>query len=755
MKSQTVEEILLRKFSVLMALAEFFLLPHSGVAGIGDWKNYTDMKNVIALAYSKNDIWAGTTGGLFRLTLPDSLFQKFTNSEGLTGNDVTAVGLDDSGTVWIGHTSGAIDAYSPKTDSWRYVSDIQQSTKAQKSINAFYVAGDSLYIASAFGVSVFSISRFEFRDTYSNFGAMVQPNVASVLAFGGRVFVATSTGIAVSIAGSVNLDAPESWISFPSPSNSTDLAVFEGEVYASTNNGVFVFQNNQWVAVNGLSQAATALVSTPAALFIAGGTDIVSLSQNGTISLYGTATPSTINCAVVDSTGTLVAGFQEGGIAHFDVQHSSWSTSAPEGPASNFFVSVAVDDIGVVWGASGSSYGHGFYSFDGMHWRNYNVANIPGLITDDYFSVSIGPNNSKWIGSWGKGVALLDGNGNFLRLFNNVYPGFVGVDKDPAYPVIPAVRVDQSGNVWVSNFSSGDRGILWEMSTDSTWTEYKYPLGFTYSRTLDFTIDQYGTKWFTGALPFFVFDQPSLFFFNDAFNLDNTVSGWGTLTQQNGLTSSTVTSVAVGKDGEIWLGTTLGITIISDPRSPTSSISPVYLGAVYGQFINCIAVDPLNNKWVGTKNGVLVLSPDGTSLLQQYTVATTDGKLVDNNVYSIAFDKKRGIAYFGTESGLSSLEIPTTQPVEQFSTLRVGPNPFIIPGSKAVTISGLVDNSVVKILTLNGSLVTQFQAQGGGRAFWDGRDSDEKYVGSGIYFVVAYDATGTQVSTAKIAVIRR
>ncbi len=743
----------------LVVLVGILAISFRSVAGIGDWKNYTDMSNVVSLASSRNEVWAGTSGGLFRLSLSDSSFQKFTNSEGLTGNDVTAVALDAFGTLWIGHQSGAIDVYSPKTNSWRYVNDILQSTKVQKSINAFYVEGDSLYIASGFGISVFSISQFEFKDTYGNLGAFAQPNVTSVLVFEGRVFAATSSGIAVSNPGAFNLDAPESWTSFSSPANATSLSVFNGEVYASTSTGVFIFQNSNWVPVNGLSQPAVALLSTDSVLFVVDSTAIATFSRSGVVSSYGTATPVHINCAIIDSAKTFVVGLQENGIARFDAQHSLWTATEPNSPASNFFISVAVDDNGVVWGASGTSNGRGFYSFDGTRWRNYNMTNTPGLLTNSYLSVNIGPNNSKWIGSWGNGVALLNSEGDFVRLFNHSYPGFVGyndgINIDTLSPVMPAAKADFLGNVWVTNYTSADLGVLWKMSPDSTWTEYKSPSGYGYKQALGLVIDRNGTKWCTDALPFFIPNPPIFFFFNESLAIDGTVNGWGTMNEQDGLTSSTVTSIALDNDGELWLGTALGITVIAEPRFPTSSVSQVYLGAVYDQFINCIAVDPLNNKWVGTKNGVLVLSPDGTSLLQQYSVVSTNGKLVDNNVLSIAFDKKRGIAYFGTESGLSSLEIPVTQPVEQFSKLRVGPNPFIIPNSGTVTISGLVDNSVIKILTLNGTLVKQFQAQGGGRAFWDGKDSDEKLVGSGIYFVIAYDATGTQVSTAKIAVIRR
>jgi hypothetical protein len=124
-------------------------------------------------------------------------------------------------------------------------------------------------------------------------------------------------------------------------------------------------------------------------------------------------------------------------------------------------------------------------------------------------------------------------------------------------------------------------------------------------------------------------------------------------------------------------------------------------------------------------------------------------------VRSIAIDQKRGIAYFGTEQGLSSLAIEPVQTNQSYSQLEVGPNPFILPSSQPLTIRNLVASSTIKIITVSGFLVTQFEAQGGGRAFWDGRDKNGAFVSSGIYFIVAFAENGSQTVTGKVAVIRR
>jgi len=172
-------------------------------------------------------------------------------------------------------------------------------------------------------------------------------------------------------------------------------------------------------------------------------------------------------------------------------------------------------------------------------------------------------------------------------------------------------------------------------------------------------------------------------------------------------------------DGSLWVGTSLGAAIISDPSNPSGSISTAY--ALTGQMVQSIAVDAMNRKWVGTKEGVFLVSADGTEFLQQYSVENTGGMLANDDVRSIALDPSRGIAYFGTENGLSSLTIGVVQTQTSYTKLKIFPNPYLIPNGNLLTIHNLTPNSTIKILTVSGILVTQFDAQGGGQAVWDGK----------------------------------
>ena len=97
------------------------------------------------------------------------------------------------------------------------------------------------------------------------------------------------------------------------------------------------------------------------------------------------------------------------------------------------------------------------------------------------------------------------------------------------------------------------------------------------------------------------------------------------------------------------------------------------------------------------------------------------------------------------------------QPVQNFAKLKVFPDPAVLSGSQPVQIHivGLVANSEVKIFSIDGRLVDQFQAQGGDVAYWNGTDLSGNYLPTGIYIVVAYSSDGSQSSVTKIALIHK
>ncbi|MCX6144549.1 MAG: hypothetical protein NTZ35_15175 [Ignavibacteriales bacterium] len=732
---------------------------------LGRWKNFTDMKVVRGVAATTDSVWVATSGGLFLFSPSSNRFVKFTNSDGLSSNDLTAITLDGTGRVWVGSSDGFVNAYNAPTGEWTEIRNIHESEQVAKMVRTLLVRGDSLFIGTDYGISVLQISRKEFRDTYANLGFSTQAGVNDVKIYKNRIWAATDLGVASASLDAPNLSAPTSWTQYVVanglPTNtSTSVSSLHDSVVVGTALGVVMFDGKKFSSV-------AAFVNRCVVDLLGRANDVVVLlGDAGSFrleSLSHFSAPSTViavnsqyqasSIAAQPQTSTLWVGTLLRGIARWT---GSWEYKAPNGPASSLFSSIAVDDQGVLWAASGTSLrGRGFYRYDPSapeesRWKNYTSASYPVMKNDDYYKISLGAPGTVWVSSWGVGIIEVVGDSIRRRLDQTTTPALAGsVAADPSYVVIGGAALDSKGNTWIVDRTAVNGFHLVQLKGDGT---ANYSTSISDGRLTNILIDRYDTKWLANAEPS---DKPStgLFFFNENFTVAGTsaLGGWGIIA--NGLPSNTILSLALDLDGDVWVGTDLGVAIFTDPSTPAKS-QTAYI-PLHGQTIQAIAVDAVNNKWAGTKEGVNVLNSDGTQLLAQYSVLTTNGKLVSDDIRSIAFDQKRGIVYFGTEKGLSSLEVFPVQAARTMTSLDVGPNPFVVPSVTPLTIRNLAAESSIKILSTNGTLVCEFKAQGGGRAFWDGRNRQGDLVQSGIYFLVAYTENGTQTSTGKIAVVRR
>lgn len=740
---------------------------------VGRWKNYTDMKTIRSVAISSDSIWAATNGGLFLYNSSSRKFTKFTNSEGLSSNDLSAVIIDGRGKIWTGAADGSLNMYDPATKQWKENRGIKDSERIQKGIRSFFVQNDSLFVGTDFGISVLVISRSEFRDTYASFGFSSQAKVNDIVVYKNRIWAATDLGVATALLSSTNLSSPTSWTTYGTseglPSkNTTSIAVLRDTIVVGTVDGAAVFSNNAFQPLPQLSSKSIVdMAPRSSDLLIAWNTasgfsyaSVTSVSASlGALTSNNLGQASVL--AVQSTTSTVWVGTTFNGIAKWN--GSAWEYIVPNGPNSNLFSSVVVDEQGKVWAASGiSDRGKGFYRFDpskpeDAQWKNFSVSNNPSMLRDDYYKVSLGANNSVWVSSWGYGLVEIVGDSIRRHLDDSTIPAFSSSVRNSRFVVMGGVAPDSKGNTWFATRTAVDGKHLTKVASDGSAQYVNSPSDGLFTNMV---VDRNNTKWIANSEPFNKPTGIGLFYFNEDTLVTGTkfTDGWGVLKDIESLPvdgRDVVLALAIDLEGQICVGTDAGMIIITDPLNPTPSSRRITPFQLRLQSIQTIAVDALNNKWVGTKNGVIVINPDGSQVITQYTVLSTNGRLVDNDVRSIAIDQKRGIVYIGTEKGLSSLEVQQVQVQRNFSSLEFGPNPYIIPNANQLMIRNLVAETTIKILSVNGTLIAEFKAQGGGRAFWDGRDLTGQLVSSGVYFVVAFAENGNQINTGKIAVIRR
>ncbi|MGA9115470.1 MAG: two-component regulator propeller domain-containing protein [Bacteroidota bacterium] len=743
----------------------------SARASVGLWRNYTCMKEVRAAAHREGVFWAATSGGLFAWNPSDGSFRTWTNAEGLRNTDLTAVAVDEEGTVWTGTSGGMLHAYRPDEELWRSVTDIADSPRPRKGIKGLYAHRDTLLVCTDFGLSLFRVRPFEFGDTYTRFGnipSSIRVSVSSCLIHDGNIWIALSAGTnrhhaAFASLGASNLLPPEAWtleIVDTITAATRVLEVFRDRLFAGTERGLFVRTGGVWtgIAPFGGKPITGLAVSGDRLVVSTGDREVFTLDSALAALPRGGLLPSDPSCVAGNPAGLIVAGSRDMGLLRLD---GAWRAELPNGPNSNQFISLAVDPSGTLWAASGSGgNGKGFYRFNGQDWKSFTAASS-GLPTDDYFRVSIGCGGSVWASSFGRGAVEIPAGTDTVDTARIYYKnvGLVGIPNDTNYVVVSTVQCDDRGNTWMTVIKPDDFRTLIARTPEGTWVRNEAHYGSGRITSLlenipvdrSFALDGSGNLWVVSwdAVYRGVLSLGSRGASNDSVDYH--------LYDGNGLPSNDVRTLVVDRDNDIWVGTDRGIGIILDPERPTRSGAVASYRPLAGRVVNTIAVDALNRKWVGTNEGAILLSQDGTQQLASYSVESTGGRLMDNDVKSIAVDDRTGIVYFGTAAGLASLTTPALTPRTGFDRLHIYPNPYLLPHPRgdSLTVDGLVANSGLKVLTVDGRVLRTLATPGGSRGFWDGRDSGGNLVPTGVYLIVAFSEDGKDTATGKVAVIRR
>ncbi len=720
-----------------------------------NWRNYTDMKNVQSIISSANNIWAATSGGGFQYSITENNYKTLHKSDGLNGINLTAVTVDNEGKIWFGSAEGVIDVYDPTNNSIKSVLDIYNSNQTAKQINELKSSGDTIFVSTSFGISLINSKNLFFYDTFFKFGnfpSNIQVNSTTKL---NLLYACTSEGVAIQKQGATNLSAPESWNNYTTsdglPSNYVNkLIQYKDTILAATSSGIASFNGSKWnYFIPSLKGNINDILALNDTLFILSSNSIY-VYLNGTIvKTYSISSPAV---EISYSNLGLLAASSNGIIEVYN--NSTANTLAPNSPETNQFPSLSIDNNDVLWCASGTDVtGKGFYKFNNNTWTNYNISNTPELLSNSFHFVYSSPDNSTYFGNWGKGFIKIQNN-SINTFYSNT--GMQGILKDTMFIVTTGISVDSKNNLWILNYSAADLKPLNMLSTDSTWYHFHVPsTGNQYiEKFYNLAIDQNDTKWFCSTDP----NRTGLYYFNENKTYtDPSDDKYGYLTTSDGLNSNTINCIVVDERGDLWVGTNLGVNVISNTLSITQNATPQFsITSVFTlrqQTINCIAVDPINEKWIGTNQGLLLVNSDGSELLAAYN--TKNSPLLSDQITSITVDKNNGTVYVGTDQGLTSFQTPAIKPQDTFTKLFIYPSPFVLKSqNNNLTIDGLIKDSEIKILSITGKLIKDFSSPGGRVAYWDGTDSNGNLVNSGIYLIVAFDKDGNNVFTGKIAVLR-
>ena len=338
--------------------------------------------------------------------------------------------------------------------------------------------------------------------------------------------------------------------------------------------------------------------------------------------------------------------------------------------------------------------------------------------------------------------------------------------------------IDQDGNLWIMEENDDEHSVKVLTSakrkgkidkvTTADWTSFDLPPSFKLSfRDIGATFCKksninflYHSDYQNGILAIDNNGTPSNFR-DDKFMMHTT------LTDASGSQVNTdhITCITQDADGKVWVGTTLGLFVIDNPASamsPTLSVRrpivPRNDGTQLGDYllstetIYDITVDPTNRKWIATESsGLYLVSADGTKILQNFT--TDNSPLPGNCVYSVACDMSSNKVYIGAAGATLVYDSDSSPAAEDYSEVYAYPNPVRPDYGGWITVTGLMDGSLVKIADAAGNVFFQGTSEGG-MITWDGCDSSGNRVRSGVYFVFASrNGEGSSGAVTKIMVI--
>uniref|UniRef100_A0A7V3E632 PorZ N-terminal beta-propeller domain-containing protein n=1 Tax=Ignavibacterium album TaxID=591197 RepID=A0A7V3E632_9BACT len=722
-----------------------------------NWKNYSDMKTIKSIVTSGEKLWAASTGGVFSYNFSTSEYKTFGKAEGLFGTNINAIAIDQYGKIWFGSSSGLIDVYNPLTNSFSTIRDIFNSDKTNKGINSIIVKGDTIFVATDYGVSLIDSKSFFFYDTYFKFGSFSSNIKVNKVYLDNLIYAATESGVAIQKSGTINLSAPESWNVYNTnngllSNRISDILIYDGKLLASTDKGISVFDP----ATSNWSSFIPQLNNTSILKMIVVQDKLYFVSANKVFEYFNSTLTELYNSVSAlsglyysDAHGLFLATAE--GVLALNENKFYY----PNGPVANQFPQLSVDINSNLWSSTGNDVtGKGIQKFDGDVWTIYNTSAYPELMTNSYYSIYAAPDGKIYSGNWGKGFLRIDGNK--ITRFDASNSPLVGIPQDGNFVVITSLGYDSRNNLWTLNYDAADRNNLAMLTQDSSWYLFQIPAqqGRVVKQNKNLVIDQYDTKWFNADE-----GTKGLFYFNEMKTYNNPADDKsGLLTEANGLNSADITVIKVDRRGDVWVGSNKGVNIITNTSTIVNSATPqLRISSVFAlrqQVITAIAVDPLNQKWIGTNEGLILVSSDGLRVIANLN--SKNSPLLDDKIESLAIDEKTGKVFVGTKFGLNSFETPAIRPVDSFTELSIYPSPFIISdGSQFVTIDGLIRDSEIKILTIAGKLVRKLETPGGRVAYWDGRDDDGKLVNSGVYLIVASDREANSVATGKIAVMRK
>lgn len=734
----------------LFILCAAATVAHAQDIPVGTWRLHVSYSDIRSISVTPGKIYAAASNGVMVVDVTNGAeISTLTKLDGLSSTNITQVAFDQPrNQLLITYADGNIDII--RNNEVINFSTLKNATtiSGSKRINHISLAGNLAYLATDFGIVVFDLVQLAVKETWRDLGVNgVKLKINQSAFLNDSIFLATENGV---LAGKLtdNLLDYNNWLRFNSGAfnaNIPGVAQFNGLLYAAINgSGIYEYENPAWTLMpylqaqqyKSITAAQTMQVTTQAGLFRVSVTNVVTQVTSELI--------ESPNLAIENAVGKLWIGDAVNGlISDFSGAFSAFNANGPT--FSNGFRLQYVDQSNVMYAVSGgfnNSLAPLGRSADPNFFSNGVWYPQPDALSHDITSIQVNQ-STLYVASSGYGLQVVQPSGT--TLFDESNSPLQNVASGRNVRVTDIATSDQG--VWVTN--AGASTPLHLLKSDNMWESFSFPLISAARYPVNIEVDYLGNVWMVlnpanggGIL---------------VFNLANAQSVYLTdATNAGGLPSRQVYSLAMDRDGFVWVGTDAGVAYFPDPArvfSPgVNAIKPVFGNRflLRDERVTSIEVDGGNRKWMGTENGLWLFDEFGEAQLYNFTSANSP--LLTNRIIDLEVNDRTGELFIITDAGIASFRSDATTGEPVFRKIKIFPNPVTNQFNGQVGITGLVTDAVVKITDVSGKLVWQTTANGG-MASWNVRDYNGRRAATGMYLVFCISQDGTESMVGKIAVV--
>ncbi len=733
----------------------------AGAASSGAWSTFLRPYDYVQLAVSGDTVWCATAeAGLVLYRPSDSTFSSIARVPGgLASNALTSLVFDRGGRLWMGTAAAGVSFLEADRSTWGLLNAFDGLPPGEVTCLALDPVRDSLWIGTDAGVALWNGS--EIAGTLPD-GVSPSPFasdlIRGIVVKSDSQFIATDAGAYLrrpqgggNVIDTINaglfvpsIDAmvtdgidvfaqvngavqrwsgpTRSWFGTTGIGTVYRLAASGGQVFASSNQGVFRWNVNTWQLVSSVARSNGGI---------------------GTTFGVGTAGPG---AAVYAADRDVLYAFPAGGgppEAHL--------YSAPPG---NNVLNLYVEGPRLYVNTLSSGYQGGVGRFDGVRWRNWyggmtcqSGCDTTFQNTSFPFALVADKDGRKWVADWGTGIEILDDTGpvpqvtrptwsdgftfaqhtwgaaavidsNGGHWFGMDTPNFGG--SDPGDQPIGLEYYDSTG-AYVANYRPGDDALRGNGKIKALTVDHNRRVWVGHS---DQGLQYF--EWGRGAV------TPA---FKDAQPVENV--------DFRGLVASGDT---------IWASTTNDVRTYNARTAALTHSYPIPAGPS-DLALHPIAVGTDGRVWLGSTNGVRVYNRDG-SVSADYRA--DNSPLTGNDVRAIRVDPVTGAVWIGTAGGLNRFDpfyTPPPPPALARLDVRAYPNPAPLSAIGAsVHLSGNATTYTGAVYDLSGRVLRRFGGVADRSVAWDGRDGDGQVVRPGVYFVRV--EAGGRASTVRVVLLR-